>query len=174
MPDATFNTPDGQSIAREQLVCFLNTATYSSPSWAPIGSTVTDSEMEYDWGEDTTQDILGITRTTMKKPTVTQSFDGVELMEGDPAYEKIWVEGIRNQNPQALCALDLMVVHLYAGTSSTPFAERYTKSSIRPTSLGGEGGGTIRMPFDATFGGEREIGTASRDSTTGTYTFTAA
>lgn len=172
MPNATFNTTEGQQIQREMLLALLNTATYASPAWYPIGSTVTDSNMSYDWGEDTSQDILGVTRTTLKKPTITQDFDGVRIFEGDPAYEQIWVQGIQNQDPAALSNRDLLIVHLYAGVSSTPFAERYPSSAIRPTSLGGEGGGFIEMPFSATYGGEREIGTVTKDNETGQYTFT--
>lgn len=173
-PTPTFNTPAGQAIARETLVAFLNVGTYASPSWKPVGTSVNDSSADYDWGEDTKQDILGNVNTTMKKPIVTQSFDGVELREGDEAYEMIWVKGVKEQNPQALCNLDMMIAHLYAGASATPFAERYPGSSIRPTSLGGEGGGFVVMPFEATYGGAREVGTASKDSTTGAYSFTAA
>lgn len=173
MPTATFNTAENQAIAREKLIAFLNTGTSSSPSWSPIGYTVGDSAMEYDWGEDTSQDILGVTRTVMKRPTITQSFDGMRLYAGDPAYEMIWTEGIKNQDPSALCNLDIMIVHLYAGTDSAPFAERYKQSSIRPTSIGGEGGGFIEMPFEATYGGERSVGTASKDAQTGAWSFTA-
>ena len=171
---ATFNTAEGQTIAREQLICYLNTATYASPTWAAIGTRVEDSAIEYDWGEETSQDILGVTHSSMKKPTLTQSFDGVKLSQGDAAYEKVWVEGIQNQNPQALCNLDLLIVHFYAGTAATPFAERYPSSMVRPTSIGGEGGGNIEMPFEATYGGERETGTAAKDAETGAVTFTKA
>lgn len=170
----TFNTPEGQTIAREQLVLYLNTASYASPSWAAIGKRVEDSSAEYDWSESTTQDILGITHSSMKKPTITQSFDGVKLTQGDAAYEKIWTEGIKNQNPQALTSLDLLVVHLYAGEASAPFAERYPASMVRPTSIGGEGGGDIEMPLEATYGGEREVGTVTKDAQTGAVTFTKA
>ena len=173
MPTATFNTNAGETIAREKLICYLNTGTSSTPVWSAIGTRVEDSSMEYDWQEDTTQDILGVTHSSMKKPTVTQSFDGVKLSAGDAAYEKIWTEGIQNQNPQALCNLDLLVVHFYAGTASTPFAERYPQSMIRPTELGGEGGGDIEMPFEATYGGERTTGTASK-GTGGVITYTEA
>lgn len=172
MPNTTFNTNEGQQIQREMLLALLNTDTYASPEWAALGSTVTDSTVSYDWGEETNQDILGVTRTTLKKPTVTQDFDGVKIYKGDAAYEMIWVEGIQNQNPSALCNLDLLIVHLYAGVSATPFAERYPSSAIRPTSIGGEGGGFIEMPFSATYGGERETGTVTKDASTGTYTFT--
>lgn len=173
MPDATFNTPENQQIAREKLVAYLNVGTASEADWAAIGYTVPDSSMEYDWSEDTVQDILGVTRTTMKKPTVTQSFDDVKLQAGDPAYEKIWVNGVQNQDPAALCNLDILIVHLYAGDSSTPFAERYDQSSLRPTSIGGEGGGFLTMPFEITYGGERTIGTVTKDGE-GKVTFTPA
>ena len=85
----------------------------------------------------------------------------------------VWTEGVKNQNPQALCALDLLIVHLYAGTANTAaFAERYPSSMVRPTSLGGEGGGNIEMPLEVTFGGQRTTGTASMSN--GVPTFTAA
>ena len=169
----TFNTPEGQTIARELLVLYLNTGTSSSPAWSPIGKRVEDSSAEYDWGENTAQDILGNTHSTMKKPVITQSFDGVALSQGDAAYEKIWTEGIKNQDPQALANLDLLLVHLYAGTANTAaFAERYPSSMVRPTGLGGEGGGNIEMPLEVTFGGQRSTGTASMSN--GVPTFTAA
>ena len=174
MPDATFNTPENQTIAREQLVCYINVATYASPKWAVIGTHVEDSSIEYDWSEETSQDILGITHSTMKTPTLTQSFDGVKLYEGDAAYEKIWTEGIKNQNPQALANEDMLIVHLYADSATASFAERYPSSMVKPTSIGGEGGGFIEMPFDATYGGEREVGTATKDAETGDITFTKA
>ena len=176
MPDPipTFNTPENQQIAREKLIACLNVSTTTTPTWAPIGYTVPDGSMEYDWGEDTSQDILGVTHTTMKKPTVTQTFEGVKLYEGDPAYEMIWEQGIKNQDPQALCNRDILVIHLYAGTASASFAERYPQSSIRPTSIGGEGGGFIEMPFDVTYGGERTLGTATKNAETGVITFTEA
>jgi len=170
----TFNTPEGQTIARELLLLCLNTGTSSAPVWSAIGKRVEDSSAEYDWGENTSQDILGNTHSTMKKPVITESFDGVTLSQGDAAYEKIWTEGIKNQDPQALSNLDLLLVHLYAGTANTAaFAERYPSSMVRPTSLGGEGGGNIEMPLEATFGGQRTTGTAAK-GTDGAITFTAA
>ena len=66
----------------------------------------------------------------------------------------------------------MLVVHLYAGTKDTAvFAERYSSCAVEPTSLGGEGGGSIGMPIEVTFGGTRTTGTASVSN--GTVTFTA-
>ena len=42
---------------------------------------------------------------------------------------------------------------------------------VKPTGLGGAGGGTLTMPIDVTFGGTREVGTASV-SADGVITFT--
>jgi hypothetical protein len=61
--------------------------------------------------------------------------------------------------------MDMLIVHLYAG-----FGERYTGCMVKPSSLGGEGGGNVGMPLDITYGGERTIGTAS--VTGGVVTFT--
>lgn len=84
----------------------------------------------------------------------------------------MWDLAVREQDPQALCNMDLLLVHLYAGATASPFAERYPASMVKPTGLGGPGGGSIEMPIDVTFGGKREKGTASV-SADGTVSFNA-
>lgn len=167
----TFNTAENQTVARELLVLYLNTGTSSAPTWSPIGKRVEDSSMELDWQRESKKDILGTTYNTMKKPIITQSFDPWELVNGDAAQLQIWNKAIRDQDAQALSNLDLLLVHLYAGTASTAaFAERYDASSVEVTGLGGAGGGNIGMPITATFGGNRTTGTAKVEA--GTVTFT--
>lgn len=172
MADITFNTDAGKTVSREMLIAYLNTGTAASPVWSAVGKRVEDSSMELDWGEETKQDILGATYTTLKKPTITQTFDPVELDSGDAAAVKLWNTAIKDQDYAALAALDMLIVHFYAGTTSAPFAERYSACAVRPTGLGGAGGGTVNMPFDVTYGGTRTTGTASKDSTTGAISFT--
>ena len=58
MADNNFNTTPGQTIARELMIAYLNTGTDSSPVWSPFGRRTTDSSIEYDWSEDSSQDIL--------------------------------------------------------------------------------------------------------------------
>ena len=172
MADMTFNTTAGLTIAREMLIAYLNTGTNGSPTWKAIGKRVEDSSMEYDWGEETSQDILGSTYTTMKKPTITQSFDPCDLDAEDSAQVKIWNLAVKDQDAQALANMDMLIVHFYAGTAdSAMFAERYEACAIRPTELGGEGGGNVGMPIDVTYGGKRTVGTASVTSA-GVVTFT--
>ena len=172
MADITFNTTAGQTIKRELLVAYLNTSATTTPVWSPLGKRVTDSSAEYDWGEDTSQDILGNNWTTLKKPTVTQDFDPYDLDGGDVAALRIWNMAVKDQDYTALAAQDMLIVHLYAGTADTAmFAERYEACSIRPSSLGGEGGGNLGMPISVTYGGKRTTGTASVSSA-GVVTFT--
>ncbi len=174
MADYTFNTPSGQTIARELLIAYLNTGTAEAPVWSAIGKRTEESSSEFDWGEESSQDILGNTWTTMKKPVVTQTFDPLPLNAGDPAIAKIWQLAVVEQDAQALTAQDMLIVHHYAGTAgSAVFAERYSACMIKPSSLGGAGGGSIDMPIDVTYGGERAAGTASV-SDSGAVTFTAA
>lgn len=173
MSDVTFNTTNGQTVAREMLIAFLNTGTSAAPVWSPLGSRVEDSSEEMDWGEETTQDILGVSRTTMKKPIITQTFDPVYLDSGDAAIMKIWNLAVKEQNAQALAAQDMLIVHKYAGTADAAmFAERYNSCMVKPSSLGGEGGGNLAIPYDVTYGGTRTTGTAA--ITDGTVTFTTA
>lgn len=172
MPDISFNTQSGQTIKRELLVAYLNTSAISTPVWSPLGKRVTDSEQSFDWSEDSSQDILGNNWTTMRKPTITQDFDPYDLDGGDVAAVKIWNLAIKDQDYTALSAQDMLIVHLYAGTAdSAMFAERYEACSIRPSSLGGEGGGNLGMPLSVTYGGKRTTGTAAVSSA-GVVTFT--
>lgn len=172
MADLTFNTTAGVTVPRELLIAYLNTGTASTPVWSPIGKHVEDSSEGVDWGEETKNNILGNVYTTHKKPTITQSFEPNELDSGDAAIVAIWNKAVKDQDYSALAAMDLLIVHFYAGTASAPFAERYPESSVRPTELGGAGGGSVGMPFDVTYGGARVTGTAAKDSTTGAITFT--
>ena len=172
MPDNTFNTTAGQTIDRELLIAYLNTGTSVSPEWSAFGTRVTDSSMEYDWQESSEKDILGTTRTTMKKPIVTQTFDPCALDSGDKALTKSWELAVKKQDAAALANQDVLIVHHYAGTAKTAvFAERYEGAMVKPSSLGGEGGGFVGMPIDVTYGGTRTTGTAS--VTAGVVTFTA-
>ena len=172
MADLEFNTASGQTIDRELLIAYLNTGTTSAPVWSPLGSRVTDSSMEYDWQEESNKDILGTTRSTMKKPIITQTFDPCDLDAGDAAVLKIWNLAVKEQNVAALTNQDMLIVHLYAGTKDTAaFAERYSACMVKPSSLGGEGGGFVGMPMDITYGGARTVGTAAVSA--GTVTFTA-
>lgn len=173
MADMTFNTGAGKTIDRELLVAYLNIATTSSPSWKPVGKRVSDSSEEMDWSEDSSTDILGNTYTTLKKPTVTQTFDPAPLDAGDDAMVKIWNMAVKDQDYAALANQDMLIVHLYAGTADTSmFAERYSACAVRPSGLGGEGGGNVGMPIDVTYGGIRTVGTASISQ--GTVTFSPA
>ena len=172
MADLEFNTASGQTVDRELLIAYLNTGTTAAPVWSPLGTRVTDSSMEYDWQEESNKDILGTTRSTMKKPIITQTFDPCDLDAGDAAVLKIWNLAVKEQNVAALVNQDMLIVHLYAGTKDTAaFAERYSACMVKPSSLGGEGGGFVGMPLDITYGGTRTVGTAAVSA--GTVNFSA-
>ena len=173
MADLTLNTTAGQTIERELMILYLNTGTAGSPTWSPLGKRVEDSSMDFDWSDESTQDVLGNVNNDMKVPIVTQSFEPYKLDSADAAIVKLWNLAVKDRDAKALAAQDVLLVHFYAGTSSTPFAERYSASMIKITSLGGEGGGSLSMPIEVTYGGTRTTGTASKGSG-GAISFTAA
>lgn len=62
MADLTFNTTPGQTVGREMLIAYLNTAEdIGTPKWSAIGKRVEDSSSEYDWQTETKVDIFGNT-----------------------------------------------------------------------------------------------------------------
>lgn len=170
MADVTFNTESGRTVARELLIAYLNTGSNSAPVWSPIGKRVEDSSESFDWGEETKTDIFGEVYTNLKKPVVTQTFEPCELDSGDAAQVKLWNLGVKDQDAQALAAQDMLIVHTYAGTTGKAFAERYEACAVKPTGLGGAGGGNVGMPLDITYGGKRTVGTAANAD--GVVTFT--
>ena len=173
MADQTFNTGAGKTIDRELLLSCLNTGTTSVPVWSPLGLRVNDSSESIAWNDETNMDIRGNTFTEMKKPQITQTFDPSPLDAGDVAQVKVWNLAIKDQDYAALANQDMLIVHLYAGTANTAvFAERYSACAIRPTGLGGAGGGNISMPYEVTYGGVRTIGTAAVSG--GSITFNAS
>ena len=172
MADLAFKTKEGQTVDRALLILYLNIGTADEPEWAQVGKRVEESSANYDWGEETKTDILGDTYTSLKKPTITQSFEPCALDSGDKAQLKIWNAAIKDQDVQALSSMDMMIAHLYAGSTDTEaFAERYNACCVKPTGLGGSGGGNIGMPIDVTYGGTRTTGTAKVAD--GVVTFTA-
>lgn len=172
MADMNFVTAENQTVGRALLVLYLNTGTAAAPVWSPVGKRVEDSSMEMDWQRESKKDILDNTYSTMKDPIITQTFDPWELANGDAAQLSIWNKAIREHDAQALCNMDMLVVHLYAGAADATFAERYDACAVEVTGLGGAGGGNIGMPVTVTFGGTRSVGTAKNAN--GNVTFTAA
>lgn len=172
MADFSFNTTPGQTVARELLLAYLNTGTSEAPVWSVLGKRVEDSSMAFDWSTETKKDILGGTYSTGKKSIRTQTFEPCELDSADEAQKKLWELGVKEDNVNALMSLDVLVVHLYmTDDQNNAFAERYPASSILPTGLGGAGGGSVGMPIEVTYGGNRQIGSAK--VVDGALTFTA-
>lgn len=173
MADLTFNTVEGQTIDRELLIAYLNTGTFESPVWSAIGKRVEDSSAEMDWSQESKQDILGNTFTTMKKPVISQSFDPIPLDAGDAAAVKLWNLAVKDHDAQALANQDMMIAHFYATSTTANFAERYASCAIAVTSIGGEGGGTLNIATEITYGGTRTLGTVSKSGSKVTFTDTA-
>lgn len=173
MADFKFKTKNGETVDRELLLTCLNTGTYESPVWSPLGSRTTDSSIENDWGTESNTDILGQVRTTMKKAVKTQGFDPLPLDGGDAAIVKLHELAEIEENPAALCNLDMLIVHLYMESTdgNGVFAKRYDACAVEASSIGGEGGGNINMPINVTFGGNITRGIAVKGNN-GAITFT--
>lgn len=167
----TINTPEGQTVDRKLYLVYGNTGSYEVPEWHVIGKRVEDSSAENDWSEETKTDILGDTYGIMKAPITTQSFEPCEIDAGDKYQAKLVQLAVVDRNAQALANQDLLRVHLYlTDKDGNAFAERFPSSMVKPTSLGGEGGGSLTMPVEITFGGTREKGSAKVENKVVTFT----
>lgn len=165
MADAVFNTKPGVTVARELMIAYLNTGTKAAPVWSPVGKRVEDSSIDFDWGKEDKTDIFGDNYSTGKKATRTQTFDPCELDSSDAAQQKIWELAIKDNDVNQLLNQDMLIAHFYAGGTEAGdgnFAERYEACAVLPTGLGGEGGGSVGMPIDVTYGGTRTTGTVSK------------
>lgn len=164
-------TVEGQTVARQLYVVYGNCGEYAEPDWHPIGKRVEDSSAELDYSDESSQDILGNTFGTMKKPIITQDFDPCPIDAGDKYQQKLLQLAIVKQDVQALANQDLLRVHLYlTDEEGNAFAERFPASMVKPNGPGGEGGGNLTMPTSITFGGTRETGSAKVEG--GKVTFT--
>lgn len=170
MADLEFSTTSGQTIARELLIAYLNTGTTSAPVWSAIGKRVEDSTAEMDWSQESKQDILGNTFTTMKKPTITQTFDPIPLDAGDASAVKLWNLAVKDHDAQALSNQDMLIAHFYATSGQAKFAERYSGCAVAVTSIGGDGGGDLNIATEITYGGERTLGTVAKSDSGVTFT----
>lgn len=174
MAELEFNTTAGQTIEREKLICYMQTGTTTGqnpkPIWAPLGKRVADSTEAYDWSEETAMDILGVSRTTLRTPQLSQTFDPVKLDAEDSPAIKVWNIAIKDRNAKGLTGFTLLIVHLYADNDGSAFAEQYDSCAVYPSGIGGSGGGDIEMPLEVRFGGTRTVGKAT--ITNGSVTFT--
>lgn len=167
----TIATAAGVSATREMLITYLNTGTPDEPVWSAMGHKVTDSNIEYDWSTETTTDILGVTSTSAKTAQMSQTFSGNEVVGGDAVMNHLADLAIVQKNAALLTHQDCLIVHTYLKDSEgNAFAERYTASTVIPTTNGGEGGGMLVSNISVNYGGDRVVGSASVKD--GTVTFT--
>lgn len=153
---------NGVSASREMMITYLNTGTADSPVWSAMGAKVTDSSIEYDWGVESITDILGVSHTKAKTAQMTQSFTGSEIVGGDAVMNALVNLAVVQKDAQKLVNQDCLIVHTYLkDEGGAAFAERYSASSVIPTTLGGEGGASLVSDIEVTYGGKRTTGTAT-------------
>lgn len=159
MPEATkFNLAAGTKAERKLLITCVNVGTSEAPEWETLGVGIEESSIEFNFEEEIKTDILGRTSATINKPQRRQSFDPYTIMDGSKLQVKLY-NIIRHERWSELANMDMLLVHTYVGTTGAFEAERFTGSAVNPQSLGGSG--TLDMPVDVIFGGERVLGTAA-------------
>ena len=168
----TIAAKNGESAVREMLITALNTSESTTPKWSAMGVKVTESSINYDWGQETKKDIRGHVYTTAQTPEMTQSFSGSEIVGGDDVMNHLLNLAVVKKDHAALVNQDCLIIHTYLQDSAgKAFAERYQGCSVLVTTDGGEGGGVLASDIEVSYGGIRTTGTAAY-ADDGTITFT--
>ena len=166
------------TVARKELVAYLNTGTADAPVWTAIGWHCTDSSMSVEVDTDTQKDILGNVFTNASTPELTQEFDPLPIRQGTTtdALQQLLHNQWMTQNFSG--TYDTLIVYLYAGTGTPGTAEcqydahHFPASTIVPGDFGGSAEDPLNRPITVYFGGTLEVGTATINPDTGVVAFT--
>lgn len=177
----------GDSAKREAMSIWYNcrvshdgttAGTIAAPVWELVGYKLTAGDVGIDYTTDETQkDILGNTFATLAGANRSIDLSDWDVIKGSHLqvdimnalrYEKTGMAYLESGG-------DFCIVHHYAGTADTAMlAERWTGCSIKPSRLGGDGGGNLTQDATITFAGDKMIGTAAIASGVLTFTETEA
>lgn len=167
MPDTTVG-----KLKRSALVHFLNSnfsVQLESAAWTVIGKDVEDLSVELNPDTEPIKNILD--ETSVHDNGYEPSFD-VDTYYADPSdgdiYAKLKDIAMNRRTGDACKTLVLEVIIDKASGAYDAWAEEVI---VKPTSYGGAPGG-VRIPFNISFAGNRQQGTAT--ITNKVPTFTAA
>jgi hypothetical protein len=176
-----FKGATDSTVARKELVAYLNTAESGSPVWTAIGWHCTDSALSIEIDTDTEKDILGNTFTNASAAEISQDFDPLPIHTGTTSLANTLQEKLHNlwmaqDFTKFSNAFDALIVYMYAGTTESTVkhydAHHFPACTIEMGDFGGSGEDPLSMPFTLHYGGTVEIGSATIDEDTGEVTFT--
>ena len=172
-----FPAASEQTVARKELVAYINVGTAQAPEWVPIGWHCTDSSMNVEIDTDTQKDILGNVFTNASIPELTQEFDPLPIRQrpqnvGVDKLQQLLHDQWMTQNFSG--TYDTLIVYLYAGTEAQDTkhydAHHFPASTIVPGDFGGAAEDPLNRPITVYFGGTMEQGTVTIDGNTVTFT----
>ena len=177
-PITDFNMANaGDGAKREAFSLWYNTGTASTPAWDIVGYKLESGDMSIEYETDETKkDILGNTFVTLAGAKRSFDLSDWTIIQGNKLQVAV-TNALRYENVGGMAFMesggDFCIVQHYAGTAqSAMLAERYKACSIKPTRLGGDGGANLTTDISVVLGGDKEIGTAAIDASTGDMTFT--
>lgn len=177
-----FSATAERTVARKELVAYLNTGTSETPEWTAIGWHCTDSSMSVEVDTDTQKDILGNVFTNASTPELTQDFDPLPIRQGTSAGADKLQQLLHDQwmSQDFSKTYDTLIVYLYAGEGTPGTAQckydahRFPASTITPGDFGGSAEDPLNRPITVYYGGTVEVGTATINPDTGVVAFTKA
>ena len=177
-----FSATTETTVARKELVAYLNTGTSQAPVWTAIGWHCTDASMSVEVDTDTQKDILGNVFTNASTPELTQDFDPLPIRRVQQGSDNALQQLLHNQwmSQDFSGTYDTLIVYLYAGTGSPGTANcqydahHFPASTIVPGDFGGSAEDPLNRAITVYYGGTVEVGTATINPDTGVVAFTRA
>jgi len=165
-------TPNFTGVAPRQAYVVAADISGAGTNYKIVGRRVADSSLDFNTGEETDTDILGITDTDITGMEESQEFEFPITSEDydlyawakDIYFRRAWAEfkGVRG-----------LQIHAYEGNTGAYSALEFDSCTFVLQSLGGAGeGGRLNVSFILRFGGETRIGTVNTARLGETITFT--
>lgn len=152
-------------IKRQEFLLFANVGVADTPEWEVIGDEIEELSVETNNEVDSKTDILGQTKTTVKKGPKSTSVDPYIVKRESKLGQKLY-EMIRNDAELDDVKMDFLQVWVFDSEAGKYSADRQ-QGMVDIKSYGGDTGG-FGIPFDVHLVGEKTPGTF--DPATKTFT----
>lgn len=171
MPTSTTSTYDIGKLKRSYLMHYIDASfgASESPKWFLIGHDIEDMSVELNPDIETVKNILDETVVNDNGYEPSIDADTYYANTDDAIYEKL-----KNIAMNRLTGDDCKtkILEVVIDKKTGPYDAWTETVVVKPQSYGGSQGG-VNIPFNITFDGDRQLGTATISNKVPTFTVTA-